>query len=562
MRIVTPSQMREIEDRCEQIGISKKRLMENAGRALAEMIDGYCRRDPSVPPEEKRIVFLAGAGNNGGDCFAAADILIMQGYRVTIINVGGMPKTQLAKEMYNRLPEDMAMFIRGFKDEDFAAEMENAELDFMTDPSQTDDENSQLSEILRNEDLRKRYIYNAVTSAYVLVDGVFGTGYHGSLDEETAEIFSIKTSAYRIAVDVASGGNSTNGTADSRAFRADETITFGFMKSGMTQYPLKTLCGRVTVADIGIPNRAAVIIDGQHEYSLTGHAQLGGFPFERAADSHKGTFGTVLIIAGSSSMRGAAAMSSLGALRSGAGLVKLASVEKCIDTVSVTVPEATFLELECDDYGYMLYDPSIEPLREAMSRANAIVIGCGMGVTTDTRELTKFVVQNAEVPVIIDADGINCIVGDIDILMKRQSDVILTPHPAEMARLSGCATADVVGSRFDAAEVFAEKYDATVVLKGAGTVIADRRRTSVNHTGNAGMSVGGSGDVLAGMIGAIAAQGIMPFESACAGAYLHGLAGDIAAEKYGQESMLPRDIISCLPEAFTALRGKLKAREI
>lgn len=560
MRIVTPAQMREIEDRSEQLGVSRLRLMENAGRALADMIDAFCRRAENIPPDEKRIVFLAGTGNNGGDCFAAANILALLGYNVTVINVGGMPRAPLAAEMFSRLPVDRIAFISGYMDEDYAAELESAELDFMSADPDSDDE--RLDEMIMNEEIRERCIRNALERAYVIVDGVFGTGFHGTLDEETAEIFAIKSNAYRIAVDVASGGNSSNGTADSRSFQADETITFGFMKSGMSQYPLKALCGRITVADIGIPNRAAAVIDGQREYSLTGHAQLGGFPFERRADSHKGTFGTVLVIAGSSSMRGAAAMCTLGALRSGAGLVKLASVEKCIDTVSVLVPEATYLELECDDYGYMLYDSSVGSLKEAMSQADAIVIGCGMGVTADTRALTKFVAENAEVPVILDADGINCIAGDIDILMNRGSDIILTPHPAEMARISGCETADIVANRFDAAEVFAERFGAVIVLKGAGTVISDIHRTAVNHTGNPGMSVGGSGDVLSGIIGAIAAQGIMPYESACAGAYIHGLAGDIAAEKFGQESLLPRDIIGALPEAIKTIRQQIKNRDI
>ena len=560
MRIVTPAQMREIEDCSEQFGTSKLRLMENAGRALADMIDSFCRKAENIPPDEKRIVFLAGTGNNGGDCFAAADILSLLGYKVTVINVGGMPKTMLAQEMMRRLSDDRVDFIRGFRDEDFDAEMESAELEYMS--ASADDDDERLDEIIMSEELRGRCIRNAIERAYVIVDGVFGTGFHGVLDDETAEIFALKSNAHRIAVDVASGGNSSNGTADPRSFRADETITFGFMKSGMSQYPLKALCGEITVVDIGIPNKAAAIIDGQREYSLTGHAELASFPFDRRADSHKGTFGTVLVIAGSSSMRGAAAMCALGSLRSGAGLVKIASVEKCIDTASVLVPEATYLELECDDYGYMLYDSSLPALKEAMAKADAIVIGCGIGVTNDTRELTKFVVENAEVPVILDADGINCIAGDIDILMKRQSDIILTPHPAEMARISGCETADIVANRFDAAEVFAERFGAVIVLKGAGTVISDIHRTAVNHTGNPGMSVGGSGDVLSGVIGAIAAQGITPFESACAGVYIHGLAGDIAAEKLGQESLLPRDIIGAVPEAMKKIRQQVKNRDI
>ena len=212
--------------------------------------------------------------------------------------------------------------------------------------------------------------------------------------------------------------------------------------------------------------------------------------------------------------------------------------------------------MDYDDYGYMLFDPNREAILEAMNKAKAVVIGCGMGVTQDTIELTKFVTENASCPVIIDADGINCIAADIDILLKKKTDVIITPHPGEMARLLNCDTAMISANRIVVAEKYAEKYGITVVLKGAGTVVADSHATAVNHTGNAGMSVGGSGDVLAGMIGSIIAQGVGVFDGACAGVYMHGLAGDIAAKKLGMEAMLPRDIIDNLSDSFGALKEK------
>ena len=258
-------------------------------------------------------------------------------------------------------------------------------------------------------------------------------------------------------------------------------------------------------------------------------------------------------------MRGAAYLAAMGALRSGAGLVRIASVEKCIDSAAVTAPEATYVELDCDDYGYMLFDPNRQPVLEAMDKAGAIVIGCGMGVTQDTIELTKFVTENAKCPVIIDADGINCIASDIDILLKKKTDIIITPHPGEMARLLHCDIAAIQENRIAVAEKYAEKYGVTVVLKGAGTIVADSHASAVNHTGNAGMSTGGSGDVLAGIIGSVCAQGASVFDSACAGVYIHGRAGDIAAEKLGKEAMLPRDIIDNLSDSFRRLKEKKKA---
>ena len=562
MQIVTPKQMSRLEERSEKLGVTKRRLMENAGRELAALIDGYCRNEAQLPPEECSIVFLAGTGNNGGDCFAAADILVYKGYMITVIHIGGLPKSPLAQEMLSRLPRERISFIEGFRSGNVEAAIEAAELDYMTiqpksnDGSDDSHDRNPLEDILFAEKRRMGLIKGAVVGAQVLVDGVFGTGFHGQLDKDTIGIFGIGSGAYRVAVDIPSGGNSSAGTAAAGIFKADETLTFGFIKSGMSQFPLKKYCGKVTVADIGIPKSALGILDGERKYIRIERNFLAAYPPKRERDAHKGCFGTVLVIAGSSSMRGAAAFAALGALRSGAGLVRVASVEKCIDTVSVLAPEATFIELESDDYGFMLYDSSKDVLAEAMKKADAVVIGCGMGVTPDTIELTKFVAQTAECPVIIDADGINCIAKDINILMKKQTDIVITPHMGEMARLLNCSTDMIAENRLIAAEKYAEQFGITVVLKGAGTVVADSHSTAANHTGNAGMSVGGSGDVLAGMIGAAIAQGCGIFDGTCAGVYMHGLAGDAAAQKLGMEAMLPRDIIANLPDAFGILREK------
>lgn len=555
--------MNMIEDRSEKLGVSKRKLMENAGKALADIIDSYCRRLSSAPPEEKSVVFLAGKGNNGGDCYAAANVLVYRGYRITIISVGGSSTSDTAKEMYLRLPKERITFIDGYRSQGVEAAIEAAELDYMSVPKVCGPEKeyakkelNPLEKILLQEKQRMSKIKGAILEASVIVDGVYGTGFHDQLDKNVAGIFAIGSSAYRIAVDVPSGGNSVTGTVAFGAFEADETVTFGFMKSGMTQYPLRKYCGKMTVVDIGIPRDALDVLDGERSYHRIERNHLASFPPRRERDSYKGTFGTLLVIAGSSSMRGAAAFAALGALRTGVGHVRIASVEKCIDTVSTLVPEATYIELESDDYGFMLFDTSKDALLKAMNEASAIVIGCGMGVTPDTMEITRFVVQNAKCPIIIDADGINCIASDIDILLGKKTDVVITPHVGEMARLLSCDNAMISNNRLVVAEKYAEKYGVTVVLKGAGTLIANSRVTAANHTGNPGMSVGGSGDILAGIIGSIVAQGCSVYDSTCAGVYIHGLAGDIAAEKLGMESMLPRDIVDCLSDSFRLLKEK------
>lgn len=560
MRIVTTKQMTKIEAQTEKLGITPKKLMQNAGRKLAERIMEICAGE-HPEPEKTSIVFLAGNGNNGGDCFAAAHILVYRGYHVTVVNLVKEPSTDIAKEYFSMLP-DKVKIVTGYRSDNFEAAMEAAELDYMTmhdkDVSELKGkkELTAIEKILLKEKERMTSVRRAVVSADVLIDGVFGTGFRGRLESDLIAIFAIGTSAYKLSVDIPSGGDGSKGTISPGCFKADETLCLGCLKFGMTQYPLKKMCGKITVADIGIPQRAYDILEGEHGYYRLERNSLAGFPPKRERDAHKGIFGTVLIISGSSSMRGAAAFAALGALRSGAGLVKVASVEKCIDTISILAPEATYLEMESDDRGFMLFDSSKNMLMKAMEKANAVVIGSGIGVTNDTMEIVRFVVANSPCPVIVDADGINCIAKDIEILLNRKSDVILTPHPGEMARLLNCDAQTINDNRIMVAEKYAEKYEVTIVLKGAGTIISDRFNTAANHTGNAGMSKGGSGDILSGIIGSAAAQGFSPYDAACAGVYMHGLAGDAAAEKFGQEAMLPRDIIDCLSDAFRILKEK------
>lgn len=565
MQIVSPEQMRRIEDRSEELGVSKEKLMENAGAALADIIDEYCRNEIDGQPEQKSIVFLAGSGNNGGDCFVAANKLIYRGYEVTVVNLCGKPQSKIAATAFDKLPKERVAIIKAYRSENVKKAIESAELEYMT-LSQDNDlgsisdkkERTSLEKIMLEDKQRIESVMNAINGADVVADGIFGTGFHGQLDEEISAFLAAGINAYRIAVDVPSGGNCATGEISGGTFAADETVAFGALKTGMTQYPLKEYCGKINIADIGIPGEAYIIPDGEREYSLLDSRSLMGFPEKRGPSTYKNEFGRVLAITGSSRMRGAAAFSVLGALRSGVGLVCAATCEDCVNTLSMLAPEATFLPLECDDYGYILYDSNKRLLEAEMKQADAILLGCGMGVTADTLEITRFVMENANCPIIIDADGINCIASDIDILLKKKTDIILTPHPGEMARLTGRTSADINRNRFSSAADFAEKYGVTVVLKGAGTVIADSYCTAVNATGNPGMSKGGSGDVLAGIIASLAAQGYDTFDAARFAVYVHGLAGDIAAENYGHEAMLPRDIVDALSDSFRIIKEKNK----
>lgn len=496
-RLLTPSQMRSAEKISDMNGVSYSQLMDNAGLKLADIIKSNAR-------SRRKITFLCGKGNNAGDCFVAAKHLKKDGFDISIVLLCGQPQSELAVKNFNII-----------KDSVYVSENPDA---------------------VRNSD--------------IVADGVFGTGFKGKLDDSMKNIFeNIPDSALKIAVDVPSGGNSLSGAVSDGTFKADITVTFGLPKFGMYQYPLNDFCGRIITADIGftenvIENAADIPI--YRTSSELVHSNI----LPRKNNSHKGNFGKLLSICGSTRMSGACMMAGKAALKCGAGILITASPEKSADRTALYLPEGMTLPLESDKDGFALYDENICVIKQYLEKSSAVLIGCGLGVTPDTVELVCDIVKNAPCPVIIDADGINCIADRIEILKEAKYMPVLTPHPAEMARLMQCCVNDIQNDRFNAAVSFAKKYNAAVALKGAGTVIASPECVFVNNTGNPGMSRGGSGDVLAGMTASFRCQGFDAVTSAAMAVYIHGKAGDIAREKFSECAMLPTDIISSLSDVF------------
>ncbi len=269
----------------------------------------------------------------------------------------------------------------------------------------------------------------------------------------------------------------------------------------------------------------------------------------RTADSHKGTYGTLLTVCGSYGMAGAALLCARGALRSGVGLLR-AAVPQCVYPLLVdAIPEAVFLPVS--DQNGCFSAGALSALAEALSAANAVVVGCGIGRGEDQAAVVRHVLFHSAVSVILDADGINAVTPHIVAEETRTAPLILTPHPGEMARLMGISTAEVQADRCEVACRLARETNAVVVLKGYHTlVVAPDGTVMENHTGNSGMATGGSGDVLAGIIGSLVAQGMSPYEAAVCGVYLHGAAGDIAAQKHSEHGMLPTDLIEELGSLF------------
>ncbi|MBE6845381.1 MAG: NAD(P)H-hydrate dehydratase [Ruminococcus sp.] len=502
MIIVTPAQMKFLEAEADRNGNSYEKLMETAGTRLAEKI-----KEMLSESVVKNVVFLCGNGNNAGDCFVAARILENSDIKCFVALLCGKPKTDISEKNYNRLGN---------------------------------------MEILENTEEIKKLLDSGSIS--LVVDGVFGTGFHGELPDNISEIFSACKDIRILAVDVPSGGNCMTGVAANGMPAAYKTLTFGYKKVGMTQYPLKSLCGKISVADICIPD----CYTEKFEYIIneTDSAMMRKVLPRRKPDSHKGDYGRLLTVCGSECMPGACIMALEAAVKSGAGLVQAAVPKTLMPVIASRLPEVMLVPLETDDEGYITAD-NYEKIINLSGKAAAVLVGCGLGVTEQTKILIKKLVTNIKCPTIIDADGINCIEGCIDIIKQSVSDIIVTPHPAEMGRLCSKTTDMVQSDRLETAlELKKEFENLTVVLKGAGTVIAGSDKVFINPNGNPGMAKGGSGDVLAGIIASLKAQGLNSPECASLGVFIHGLAGDIAASALSMQSMTAMDIVKNLPKAF------------
>lgn len=507
--VVTPEQMRTLERLTDEAGVSYGEMMERAGRGLADFIRSYA-------PDSRRVVLLAGTGNNGGDCYVAAYYLALAGWDAKVIAPFGEPATEISRNAAKRAAE---LGIPVFS--------EPEDLLWMTD---------------------------------VIVDGLFGTGFHGELPDGAKSALAVPSGTILIACDVPSGGNAlTGGVSKGTAF-ADATVTFGAVKLGMTQYPLREHCGEIHLVDIGISAETEERLLMEPEIPVhvpTLETALAWLP-ELQPDAHKNQRGHLLTVAGSIRMRGACVLAATAAMRSGAGLQTVASAEPALQAVCARTPECMCLPLQTDAEGFFLNEENHALLKTALAEKDALLIGCGMGVTENTRNLTKFLLQESKCPVIIDADGLNVLQDCIECIPRGRT--ILTPHPAEAARLLGMTTAQVQEDRPAAAWLLAERTGAVVVLKGAGTIIADTdptiRSMYVCTYGNPGMARAGSGDVLAGIIASLTAQGMLYDAAAAAGAVLHACAGDAAAKRLSEHCMLPQDIIASLQEVMHKCTGK------
>ncbi|MCI8554252.1 MAG: NAD(P)H-hydrate dehydratase [Clostridiales bacterium] len=512
MKLLTAGAMRQLEAAAvEEEGLDYLRLMENAGAAAARIIRSR------YEVEGKRVTVLCGAGNNGGDGFVIARKLLEEGADVRVVLTAGRPSTPQAAEMLARLSPALLQPI-GLEEEPYLAA-------------------------------------DAVSSAALLVDAIYGIGFHGALPETIRPLLRLAASQAvpRAAVDIPSGMEADTGAADEDTLPADLTVTFSAAKPGLIAAASAPLCGRVEVADIGIGenllNRfaaAQLLIDDNMVKECFS---------PRGRDSHKGTYGRLLLVCGSYGMAGAAMMATEAALRCGVGLAALALPRSLYPIAASRLCEPVFIPLpETAEGGIALSSRSI--LRQEAARSSALLAGCGLGGGEAAAGVIADLLAAAACPMVLDADGINAVAGHIDIgkTARFPSSLILTPHPGEMARLTGRTVEEIQRDRIGIAARFSASTGAIVVLKGHHTVIAAPGSPPlINRTGNPGMATGGSGDVLAGMIASFAAQGMEPLKAAMCGVYLHGMAGDRAAARLSQHALLPTDLIKELGGLFLNL---------
>ncbi|MDD2732763.1 MAG: NAD(P)H-hydrate dehydratase [Desulfuromonadaceae bacterium] len=515
MRVVTAQAMQEIDRQAiTGYGIPGLLLMENAGRRCVEEIVAEFGASG-------RCVVMAGKGNNGGDGYVIARLLGAKGWSVTVViladreQISGDAATNL--EM---LPGSVINYCTG---------------------------EGRLSARHRDDLLQ----------ADVIVDALLGTGLQSSISGLYREAVELINTSGRptVAVDIPSGIHGTTGLVLGCAVRAHSTVTFAFAKLGHVLYPGVEYTGRLVVADIGIP---VTLMETASGYDFLNEETVRPMLRSRDRHAHKGHFGHCLIIAGSVGKTGAAALSANSAVRAGSGLVTLAVAESIHSILEMKTTEVMTFPLPDAGNGYLAGSAAAD-IKKLLVGKDAIAIGPGIDRHPGTSALVQHLVETVDLPLVIDADGLNALAEDITVLHRKNSkQVILTPHPGEMSRLVGTSIADVEAARISVAEEFARNYDVFVVLKGARTIIASPTgETAINGSGNPGMASGGMGDVLTGIIVSLLGQGYSAWDACRLGVFLHGYAADTVATEKGEIGLNATDVIEKMPYACNKLLRRM-----
>lgn len=485
--LATSEEMQKIDAlTINEIGIPGLVLMERAALAVTEeLVKGFGAGN---------ILVVVEGGNNGGDGLAVARMLISKGYQVDIYHIEALSKESDSFTIQKTILQNMG-------------------INFL------------------NEISDKKYD--------VVIDAIFGvglsrpvTGIHQQVIEQINRM-----ECFKLAVDVPSGLNATTGQIEGICVRASQTVTFGLYKYGMMLYPGHDYCGEIIVRDIGLPQQVIEQVAPVH--FMYDESDVERLP-KRKNDSNKGTYGRVAVIAGSRQMSGAATLAAESAYRIGSGLVKVYTHENNRKIIGCNLPEALMMT-------YSDVESAIRCVEDVVSWGDAVLAGPGIGTDDIAKQMIYHLLHTCEKPIILDADGLNIVSENMELLQSCKAPVIITPHMKEMSRLTGEGVDDIKVSADEVCMCVARTYGVVCVLKDARTRVSDGSdQLFLNTAGNNGMSTAGSGDVLAGIIAGLCGQKMNEAEAAKLGVYLHGLAGDFAATERGQQGMIARDIADAI----------------
>ncbi len=563
LKVATAKEMQQIDRvTIEKYGVAGTILMERAGLAVVSRINELFFQSTGVRSQESgvkirnrqrrtdngqrtTIIVLAGSGNNGGDGLVIARILHNQGRNVKVFLTARPVDLKGDAKVNYKIAARFGVEILPMKD-------------FLT------------------------YRSSLINHHCIIVDALLGTGLSKAVRPPLSDVIKKvnRMSSPVVSVDIPSGISSDTGQVMGCAVKAQHTVSFGLPKRGHLLYPGAEYTGKLYIEDIGFPQ--ALLDSERIRVNLPERSDVSSLLPERPGYSHKGTYGHVLLIAGSKGKTGAAFMAAKTCLRAGAGLVTIGVPESLINIFQSRVTEEMILPLPDKGNGTLSYKASDSILEFLKQRVSVLAIGPGISIDDEISRLVSLLVSKSDVPMVMDADAINAVAGRYDsflsrtsVLKKGRAPIILTPHPGEMARLLGQSTLQTTGGqaehppnyrragraqsieqdRINTAISFAKKTKTYLVLKGVPTVIATPDgRAFINSTGNPGMATAGTGDVLTGMISAFLAQRLIPQDASILGVYMHGLIGDIVAEKKGKHSLIASDIINAIPAVFKAVR--------
>lgn len=509
MRILAAEQMREADRRTiADVGLPGVVLMENAGRAVVcEIVRRYQHLAPGP------VLVLCGKGSNGGDGLVVARTLLQRGWQVTTVLLAAEALIDGDARTYLDILQRLA-----------------APIEFVPDLT------------------RVETLLDQLPTPVLIIDALFGTGLSAPVRGHYA--FALewmnRSLATKVAIDIPSGLDATTGAILGVVFVADLTVTFASAKLGQIIYPGVACCGELVVAEIGIPQ---TILDEVAVGILLEAEEVRRFLPLRPVTGHKGTFGHLLLVAGSGGKSGAAVLAAAAALRTGAGLVTVAAPRSLQKTLASKLTEAMTAPL--DEVDGELAVTTFAQISALWQGKSVLAIGPGLGRSAATCALVRRIVQECPLPLVIDADGLFALAGHDEVLAARAvGTTILTPHPGEMAHLLGCEITAIEMDRVGMARRFAEQHGVVLVLKGARTVIAaPDGGIFINPTGHAGMATGGMGDLLTGIIAALLTQGAPPLAAAAAGVWLHGRSGDRLCSRFGDAGLLASDLLTEIPGA-------------